>query len=119
MIEFGIRRPEDAIAARTHAQAEIHIVEGNRQIGLIETTDLSVHLAARDETCAGHGREILQQLRAPHVAPIPARLILVRVAGNAADAEHDAGMLDQTIRVVELRADRADLRAQGMAYHLA
>ena len=43
---------------------------------------------------------------------------LPRVRGDAADAEDDAGVLDAVVGVVELRADAADLGAEGVADHL-
>ena len=36
------------------------------------------------------------------------------VAGHGADAEHDAGVLHAVVRVVELGADGADFRPQGV-----
>lgn len=57
MVQFRIGRPNIAIAGSADFQAEIHIVEGNGKVSVVQSADLVVGVLANDETGCSDGAE--------------------------------------------------------------
>src|SRR5271167_4363174 len=54
MIKLGIGRPDDQMAALAKAQAQIDVVEGDREVGLVEPADLLIGRFVHHQTSAGY-----------------------------------------------------------------
>ena len=73
---------------------------------------------ADDEAGSGDGAIVLDETRAVEDAFGVTGEIAEGVAGDAAEADDHAGVLDGVVGVIQHRADAADLRAQGLGHHL-
>ena len=118
VIEFGERRPEIEVTGGADFQAEVDVVEGDGEVFLVEAADLVENLFADEETGGSDGAVVLDEAGAVEDAFGAAVEIAERVAGDAAEADDDAGVLHGVVRIVEHRADTADLGAQGLRDHL-
>src|SRR5439155_18641570 len=104
-----MRGPDVAIAVLLQLQAEVDIVERDRQALLVEPTHREVGLALDEQARSGDRRELLDQPRAADVAWRMRFEVLVRMPGHAADADDDTAVLQRAIGIQQLRADSADI----------
>ncbi len=117
MGQDGLGRPHRLPAGSPEAQAEIDVVEIDREGHGIETAHRPV-LVAGDREAGGGDRGNL--VGDPHPAEMARRF--GRAAAQdmtrlAAEADDDAGMLEAPVLVEELGTDRADLRPHGLGDH--
>src|SRR5262245_499998 len=75
--ELRPRRPDGAEAALAHPEAEVDVVEPDRQVLLVEPADGLERVAPDHEARRGDGRELLDGARPPAVADRPARAAAV------------------------------------------
>src|SRR5439155_7150673 len=59
VIKLGMGRPYDAVAALADAQAQIDVIEGDREVALVEPADLGIDLGRHHEAGGGHRRQVL------------------------------------------------------------
>ena len=109
VIELRERRVQVAVPRRLDAQAQIDVVEGDRQ-RLVEAADLFEHGSAHAQARGGDGRKRLGEARAAEVPVVPALPAQMRVCREARH-QHQARMLDGVVGVPELGSDGADLGA--------
>src|SRR5215207_4347967 len=115
--KLGEGRPEVQVAGAQDLEAEIDVVKGDCQL-LIKPADLLVDRAPHHEAGGGDGRDVARRDPPADIARRASWQALVGVAGEAAEAEHDPGVLHGAVRVEEPRADATDLRAKRMPDHL-
>src|SRR5208283_4574220 len=80
----------------------------DRQVPLVEAADPEEAVPADDHARAGHGAVVLDEAQAVLLALVTAGELLEGVAGDAAQAEDDAGVLHRVQGIVEHGADGAD-----------
>src|SRR5947209_2649183 len=89
-------RPNIKVAGGADPQAEIDIVERNGQ-ALVEAVDLIEHLPADQQTGCCHRTDVLHYAKAAQIAQVVRAREAVPVSRNAAEADHDAGVLDAPV----------------------
>jgi hypothetical protein len=99
MIELRQRRPHDQVPALAEPQAQIHVIERDRQVLTVESTDLEKYIPPDRETGGGHRREILLQCSAAEVAGIIGPPVAMKVSGDPRQSQYDAAMLHAPIRI--------------------
>ena len=119
MDQVCVRRPNDAITSLGKAQTEIDIVKGDAEIYFVEPAELLENRFAQNHARARHGRAILLEHSAIEVAGMPPWNVRKRMAGHAAEPEHDAAMLQRAVGIPEPRPHRTDLRGQSVANHFS
>ena len=107
---------EVAVAAADGLAAERGIVEGDLE-ALVEAADRLEERAADSDAGAGEGGGFARDAGEAEIAGGVGGQADEAVAGDAADTEHDAGMLDGAVRVEQLGADDADAGGSGPAGH--
>src|SRR6185312_5104051 len=117
VVKPGKGRPDDAVAGIGYTKAQIDVVIGDTEIFGVKPADFFENIAAHHQAGGRHGRNILRQARAPEIPGFAGRQSLVNVRADATDTEHDAGMLDGVVAVVEQCADGADIGPDRMANH--
>ena len=93
MDQFGERRPDIAIARRAHLQAEVHIVERDRE-AFVEPADLLEDLLADDKARRRDRADVLHGAQPVQVSGVIAAREAMSMPGEAIEAEHDTAMLD-------------------------
>src|SRR5687767_12507105 len=119
MRELSVRSPNNLVSSVDNAQAKVDVVERDLEIVLIEPTDRVEHLASNRKARSCYRRIVADHHRPIRVPAIFVRILSKCVAGRAADAKRDAGVLDASILEIQFRADSADLGTKCMRYELA
>jgi hypothetical protein len=104
-----VRREDNPIARASDAQAEIHVVEVERE-RLVEAADLFIDLPPRQQTGPRHGGTVPDPDGDTAAALGAAWGLVKKVRGHAADADRHANVLQASVGVKQLRADGANLR---------
>ena len=59
--EFGVGGPQVSVAGLAHLEAEVHIVEGDGEVFLIQAAHFLEDAFAQDKAGGGDGREVLDE----------------------------------------------------------
>src|SRR4029434_10468606 len=94
MVKNRIGREDVAISGVAHPNAEVDIVERNRELLRIEAANLLENGTMYDQTCRGYGGYCLGQHCAAVHAKRAGREVLERVPRDPADAQDETRMLD-------------------------
>ena len=68
--QFRERRPDNPITMVSKSQAKINVVEGDRQIDLIEPSDFEEYRTPNCDAGAGHGQKSARQRQLSEIAEI-------------------------------------------------
>ena len=110
MHQACVRCPHRKVASFAYFQAKIDVVIGHLEVDFVEAADFLVDRTADHHAGCGDGRIVLVDLKPLHIA-WRVRLGMDKwMIGRAAQAEHDAAVLDAAVRVVQLGADDAYFR---------
>src|SRR2546423_1194185 len=90
MDQLGERGPQIEIPSRADSEAEIDIIECDRQV-LIEAADAIEYLFADHQACGRDGTDILYRPEAVEVAGIVGTREAMAVPCDPAEADHHAG----------------------------
>ena len=118
MIELGERVVHDEIARAPYLHAEVDVVERDRKL-LSEPADLVEDALLHHKARGCDRREILLADDPVLVAGLTPVLVDERVAGDAAPADNDAGVLDRIVLIIESRADSTHIISAAEAQHLS
>ncbi len=119
MDQLGEGRPDDAVARSPDLQAQVDVVERHLEVGGVEPPDPREHLGPQGEAGGRDRRDLVGDQHPGEVAASRVGHPEMEAVDDAPDAEDEAGVLDGAVRVEELGADGADIRAQGVPDHLA
>src|SRR4051794_38345299 len=104
MIQFRIRGPEVAIARLYQPEAEIHVVERDRQGCLVQPADIEECLPAHQQARSGDSRYVPNQFQVTEVTDVVSWLVQVWVSRDAAHADGDPAVLDRAVGIKQLGA---------------
>jgi shikimate 5-dehydrogenase len=107
VIEFGVGGPNVAVAFLRKTQAQVYIVESNRE-RFVEAADVLEAVSLYSHASGGDSRHFLNQQGTAFIAGVSAGLPRVSVTRHASYSENDASVLNTIIRVVEHGAYRPD-----------
>src|SRR5262249_29303473 len=97
----------DAPARGAQPDAEVDVVEGDRQL-FVESPQLLKHRPADHDAGRGRARHVLLQGAAAEIPGASARLPVTGVAGDAAKSQNNSGMLDAVVRIEQQRSGGGD-----------
>src|SRR5277367_2227646 len=112
-------RPHDEITAFTKPQTQIHIIECDRQVRTIESTDLKKYVSPHNNASGGHRRNILLQQCPTEIARIVGRDVAVKMSRDPGYAEDDAGVLYAPIGIKEFRPNGANFWSASICNHVS
>ncbi len=113
----GVGRPDDEVAGLPHLEAQVHIVVRHLEGFFVQPADLFVDRAADHQAGGGDRAVVLVHLQAIHVTGRIGRKADEGVVCRAAQAQHDAAVLDGAIGVQQLGPHDADLGPLRMVEH--
>jgi hypothetical protein len=113
----GLRFIEGLPAASVELQAQIDIVERDREPGLIKSTNRYEFFARYDQTCGSDCAHSLREACSAEITRFIDFLKTVRVTRTATDPCKDSCMLNGTIRIQESRAHCPDVAAHRVHDH--
>src|ERR1700736_2719229 len=116
MEEFGVRGPDNPEALLPYAHAEVYIIKSDAKI-LIETAHCLKYIAPHQHARSGDGRIVPDTDQRIKVPTTRTRKMLMRVTGDSAQPDHDAGVLNGSIRVVELSPDYSNIFVLAQFQH--
>ena len=61
MIHLGVRRPQNAPTGLSDFHAQVDVVEGYREVGLIQSPNRLEHAPPQCQTGTGHRRDLTDQ----------------------------------------------------------
>jgi hypothetical protein len=114
---LGVGGPDDVVACFPQLQAQIDVVEGDREVFGIEAADFIETTPPHQQAGGGDRRQVLRYLGTAAVSSFLAPEVLVRMSSDAADAQYDAAMLHRTVGVEQSGSDGSDIRPDGMRNH--
>jgi len=121
MIQLCIRIINDQIAGLPEFHAQIDVVEGNSQL-LRKSSDLVKSFPLHHHARCRHGAVILLADHPVHIAGLSAFLIDKCVPGDAAPSDHDSGMLNRIVLIVQpgscCRRIRPHCISQQLFHHI-
>src|ERR1041384_86829 len=107
-----MRRPGDALAFFSQAQAIIHIIKPARKICRIETSRVRKNFFPGGQASARDGGKIIYHLRAHQAVAIPPRQTAISKTWYACVPAHYSALMYRTVRVEQFRARGADIFLQ-------
>lgn len=119
VIQFGARRADHPPATRAHAQAEVDIVVGDREMLGFQPAHRVEHRAAQRHAGPGHRRDAARVAQQPAMARVVARGAATQMRRGAARADGNAGVLQRAVGIQQPCADDADVRSLRQGDHLA
>jgi hypothetical protein len=84
VLQDGLRGDDNALAAFPGAEAEVDVVVGDAEVGLVETAELAVERGAREQARTGDGGDVARGVRQEEQAEVLRRLALEERVRQAA-----------------------------------
>jgi hypothetical protein len=109
MVEFRLRRADDAPATRPHTQTEIHVIVADGEMILFQPADRFEHIAPDRHAGPGDGGDGSGVAQHPARAGLASRRATHHMRGNGAGTERDAGVLQSPVGIEQPGADGTDL----------
>ena len=109
MYEPGMGSEDDAFAGFPQLQTIVDVVESNAKMGLVHPTHLKIVNATGDEAGGSNGAAFVGDAQEVKVSRIVKQPVREGVRRAEVDAQNDAAMLNDTARVGQQCADRADV----------